>query len=74
MTNAFTPSQSSARRQAAAQEQRQRAELRDQRERADAAAAGSLQDTLQRDTNRLLRVFGTRAMMGGGARPGRVSS
>lgn len=69
MANAFVPSGSSARRTAAAQEARQREELAAQKEIADAQASGSLQETLQRDTNRLLRVFGTRALMGSGARP-----
>jgi len=78
MAEAFTPSMSNQRRMAAQQEasaarieDRRRSELSQQKERADMAAAGSLQEMLQRDTNRLLRMFGTRGLSGNGRRASR---
>ncbi|WP_420104555.1 hypothetical protein [Bosea sp. (in: a-proteobacteria)] len=65
---------SSQRRQAMATATAQQAELDAQKAVADATQATALQDTLDRDTNRLLRVFGTRSLLtGGGSRaPGAV--
>lgn len=57
---------STQRRQYMAQATQQQAELDAQKAAAEAAQTGALQATLERDTNRLLRVFGTRALMSGG--------
>lgn len=60
---------SSQRRQAVATAEAQQRELDAQKSIADAAQASALQGSLDRDTNRLLRVFGTRSLLtGGGAR------
>lgn len=60
---------SSQRKQAMATATAQQAELDAQKAVADASQATALQDTLARDTDRLLRVFGTRSLLtGGGAR------
>jgi hypothetical protein len=57
---------SSARRQNIITQTQQQEELDRQRAAAESAQTGALQATLERDTNRLLRVFGTRALMSGG--------
>lgn len=60
---------SSQRRAAMATATAQQQELDTQKAVADAAQATALQDALGRDTNRLLRVYGTRSLQtGGGAR------
>ncbi len=60
---------SSQRRQAMATATAQQEELDAQKAVAQDAQANALQSTLQTDTNRLLRVFGTRSLLtGGGAR------
>lgn len=56
----------SQRNQQIAAEAAQRAELEKQRALADSQQATALQDGLSRDTNRLLRVFGTRSLLTGG--------
>jgi hypothetical protein len=63
--NSFVPSQKAA-RTAAAQQQ---AEIDRQRVETQNAQAASLQDTLGAETNRLLRVFGSRSLQAGGTRP-----
>lgn len=60
---------SSQRRQAMVTATQQQEELDKQKAAASDAQASALQSTLQTDTNRLLRVFGTRSLLtGGGAR------
>jgi tRNA A37 threonylcarbamoyltransferase TsaD len=60
---------SSQRRQAMATATAQQQELDAQKAVAETTQATALQSTLERDTNRLLRVFGTRSLLtGGGAR------
>jgi hypothetical protein len=58
---------SSQRRQAVATAEAQQKELDAQKAVAEAAQAAALQDTLGRDTNRLLRVFGSKSMLTGGS-------
>jgi hypothetical protein len=58
MATAFAPSQKAA-RTAAAQQQ---AEIDRQRSDNQIAQAASMQDTLGAETNRLLRVFGSRSL------------
>lgn len=57
---------STMRRQEMARQTETAAELAKQKELADAEQASALQDSLGRDTKRLLRVFGSRALMAGG--------
>lgn len=60
---------SSQRRAAMATATAQQEELDAQKAVADTTQATALQGALQRDTNRLMRVFGTRSLLtGGGAR------
>lgn len=56
---------SSQRKQAMATATAQQAELDKQTDVAAQQQAASLQDILARDTNRLMRVYGTRAMAAG---------
>jgi hypothetical protein len=55
---------SSQRKTAIAQANQQQAEIAQQKELADTQTAASLQDILERDTNRLMRIFGTRSLIG----------
>lgn len=63
---------SSQRRQAMATATAQQAELDQQKAVADAQQATALQDILQRDTNRLARVFGTRSLLTSSSRTATV--
>lgn len=72
MGKAFAPSGTATRNQATAEAMqqkavmdRQRAELERQRGIAESQQVGALQDTLESETNRLARVFGTRALLAG---------
>jgi CII-binding regulator of phage lambda lysogenization HflD len=57
---------SSQKRIALATAQQQQAELAKQKQQAENQEITSLQDVLDADTNRLLRVFGQRSLMAGG--------
>lgn len=57
---------SSQRKQAIATNVAQEQELAKQKAVADSTQTAALQDGLERDTNRLLRVFGTRSLLTGG--------
>lgn len=57
---------SSAKRQAAATAKLQQDEIDKQREIAQQSQVSAMQDTLDADTNRLLRTYQTRAIMAGG--------
>ena len=57
---------SSQRRQYMATATQQQQQLDTLRAAAEAAQTSALQAGLERDTNRLLRVFGTRSLMSGG--------
>lgn len=57
---------STARKQEIARQVETDKELAKQKELADAEQASSLQDSLNRDTKRLLRVFSARSLMAGG--------
>lgn len=57
---------SSQRRQAIATATAQQEELDKQKAVADSQQTAALQDGLSRDTNRLLRVFGTKSLLTGG--------
>lgn len=65
MGKVFAPSGTSARNQQIAQNIAQQAELDKQRGIAETQQVGALQDTLENETNRLARVFGTRALLAG---------
>lgn len=65
MGSVFAPSGTAARNQATYQAMQQQKELDRQRGIAESQQVASLQDTLQNDTNRLARVFGTRALLAG---------
>lgn len=56
----------SQRNQAIATNMAQQAELDKQKAVADSAQTAALQDGLARDTNRLMRVFGTKSLLSGG--------
>lgn len=62
---------SSQRRLAVAQAEQQRAELAQQKADAQDAQAAGMQDTLEAETNRLLRTYQTRALLAGGRVAGR---
>ncbi|PVE25425.1 hypothetical protein DC522_05895 [Microvirga sp. KLBC 81] len=64
MGNVFKPSKAPL-RMAEQQAAEQRRELARQRGIAENQQAASLQDTLENETNRLARVFGTRALLAG---------
>jgi hypothetical protein len=61
MGNSF--SGTSQRRQYQATETAQRAELDKQRAAAESAQAAAMQDNLARETNQLLRVFGSQSLL-----------
>jgi tRNA A37 threonylcarbamoyltransferase TsaD len=66
MGSAFAPSGTAARNQASAQANATRDQINQQKAIAEAQQTASLQDTLDADTNRLLRTYGTRALLAGG--------
>lgn len=57
---------SSARKAEMARATAEKAEIDKQKALADAAQTTALQSGLSRDTNRLLRVFGSRSLLSGG--------
>lgn len=61
MGNSF--SGTTQRRQYQATENAQREELNKQKAAAEAAQVGAMQDNLARETNQLLRVFGSRSLL-----------